>query len=291
MASLVLKRTKRQEVEIFCAERGRLKQRIRALIIDDESSSRDILRNLLENDAEFEIAGECRNAAEAVRKIRKQSLDLVFLTVQMPDSNAFEVIEKVGINKMPATILMSDDERDAIRAFSVKAIDYLIKPFDKKIFDQALECAKTYVRRRRIDEMSYQLFELLEDLYETQTVSKQNKKIVTTKREYSGRLAVKSGERVFLQNVDEIDWIEADNDYMRLHVKGKSHLLRETMSALAAKLDPQKFIRVHRSVIVNIEQVKDFQPLFKNEYIITLKNGKKLKSTRTYSSAVQEILS
>jgi two-component system LytT family response regulator len=215
---------------------------------------------------------------------------LVFLDVQIPDLGAFEVIEKIGVNEMPPTILMSSDERGALRAFSVQAVDYLLKPFNQEDFESALERAKTHLRRRTFDEISRQLFDFLEDLYVPHRLADRIEDIAPTKSEYLMRLAVKSGERIFLQNVDEIDWIEVQGDYLHLHVKGKSHLLRETMNTIAAKLDPKKFIRVHRSIIINIERVKDFQPLFKGEYIITLKDGKRLKTSRSYFGAIREIL-
>jgi two-component system LytT family response regulator len=267
-----------------------LKQRIRTLVVNDESSTRDTIRAFLQNRAEFEIADECSSGLKAIEMILKQNLDLVFLDAQMPDLGAFEIIEKIGFNEMPPTILMSADERSAFRAFSAQVVDYLLKPFNQEDLESALERAKTHMRRRKLDETSRQLFDHLEDLYGTYALADRIEKVVPTKPDYLMRLAVKSGERIFLQNVDEIDWIGVQGDYMHLHVKGKSHLLRETMNALAAKLDPKKFIRVHRSIIINIEQAKDFQPLFKGEYIITLKDGKRLKTSRSYFDAIREIL-
>lgn len=267
-----------------------MKQTIRALIVDDESLARDAVRVLLADDADVTIVAECRNGKEAVRAIREQAPDLIFLDVQMPDLDGFQVIERVGAGQMPVTVFITAYDEYALRAFAAHALDYLLKPFDHDRFYDALQRAKSHVLRQKFYEQSHRLLALLGDLHGAQEEQGEETKARAFKSKFLERLVIKSAGRIFFLKVDEIDWIEAAGDYMSLHVGGKSHLLRETMNDLEAKLNPEKFLRIHRSSIVNIERVKDIQPLFKGEYVLTLKDGKQLKVSRSYRDRLQALL-
>lgn len=267
-----------------------MKQTIRALIVDDEPLARDAIRVLLEAAPDIAIIAECRDGKEAVKAIHEQAPDLVFLDVQMPDLDGFEVIEQVGAEQMPVTVFVTAFDQHALRAFAAHALDYILKPFDHERFYNALERAKSHVLRRKFYDQSHQLLALLGDLHGAQEDMGKEEKAPPPKAKYLERLVIKSGGRIFFLRVDEIDWIEADGDYMRLHAGSKSHLLRETMNDLAAKLDPEKFLRIHRSSIVNVERVKDIQPFFKGEHVLTLKDGTRLRMSRSYRDKLQVLL-
>jgi len=267
-----------------------MKQIIRVLIVDDEPLARDALRVLIGADPDISIIAECGNGKEAIKVIREQSPDLVFLDVQMPDLDGFKVIEQVGSGQMPVTVFVTAFEQHALRAFAAHALDYILKPFDHERFDEALQRAKRHVMRQKFYNQSHQLLALLGDLHGEQKDQDEVEQSPPPKTKFLERLVIKSGGRIFFLKVDEIDWIEADGDYMRLHVGSKSHLLRETMNDLNAKLDPEKFLRVHRSTIINVERIKDIQPLFKGEHLLTLQDGRRLKISRGYRDKLQALL-
>ncbi|HEX8847799.1 MAG TPA: LytTR family DNA-binding domain-containing protein [Pyrinomonadaceae bacterium] len=248
---------------------------IRTLIVDDEPLARRGIRAQLASEDDFEIIGECGNGREAVATILELSPDLVFLDVQMPELDGFGVVERVGIERMPAVIFVTAYDKFALRAFEVHALDYLLKPFDAERFAKALARARAQIERRNISDLSRRLQTLIDDL--------------KTDRKYAERLVVKSAGRIFFLGVEEIDWIEAADNYVRLHLGSDSHLLRETMSSLEGRLDPAQFLRIHRSTIINVRRIKELQPLFRGEYEITLKDGTRLASGRVYRDKLQEL--
>ena len=248
--------------------------RIRIVIADDEPLARERLRTLLAPESWAEIGAECQNAAEAVDAITRLKPDLVFLDVQMPGGTGFDVIDAVGAARMPLVIFVTAFDRYALRAFDVHALDYLLKPFDRERFQQALLRARQQLERKSTGDLERRLLELVQDL-----------RPAPHKLE---RFVVKSGGRVFFVRADEIDWIEAAGNYVKLHVGGDAHLFRETMSALEARLDPDFFYRIHRSHIVNIERVKELQPWFNGEYVVFLRNGTRLTLSRGYREKLQE---
>ncbi len=245
-------------------------RRIRTLIVDDEPAARDGMRHLLAADPEIVLEGECSNGREAAAAIRDTSPDLVFLDVQMPQLDGFGVLRQVGVERAPAVVFVTAFDQYALRAFDVHAIDYLLKPFTDDRFRQSLDRAKQLVRQGRLGDLSRKLAALL-DNHESAPALR-----------YLDRLVVKSGGKVTLLPVGEIEWIDAEGDYVRIHVGKTWHLLRETMKNLEDQLDAARFVRIHRSTIVNLEKVKELQPFFRGEYVVVLHNGTTLKLSRGY---------
>jgi two-component system LytT family response regulator len=248
--------------------------RIRVLVADDEPLARERLRTLLAREDGLEIVAECPNGTDAIESIGKLQPDLVFLDVQMPGATGFEVIEAVGPMRMPLVIFVTAFDHYALRAFDVHALDYLLKPFDRERFQQALGRARQQLERRQNGDLERRLLELVQDL-----------KPAAQRLE---RFVVKSGGRVFFVRAEEIDWIEAAGNYVKLHVGADAHLFRETMNTLESRLDSDVFFRIHRSHIVNIERVKELQPWFNGEYVVFLRNGARLTLSRGYREKLQE---
>ena len=258
-------------------------KKIKVLIVDDEPLARQNIRVLLKEDPSIELIGECGSGAEALKAIQKRAPDLLFLDIQMPLMSGFDVLEKIDAEKIPAIIFVTAFDQYAIRAFEVHALDYLLKPFDDARFEKALIQAKKQIEQREINQLSKRLVRLLEDRDTPPT----NKARASN---YLSRLMVKSASRVFFLKVDEIDWIEAADYYVKLHVGPKSHLLRETMSDMEARLDPEKFLRIHRSAIVNLDRVKEMHSHFNGEYLVILRDGTELKLSRSRREQLQQML-
>jgi two-component system, LytTR family, response regulator len=271
-----------------------LYRKIRALIVDDESLAREALLVMLDDDPEIEVIAECRNGKEAVTVIREQSPDVVFLDIQMPEMDGFQVIEEVGAMRMPVTIFVTAYDKHALRAFEAHALDYLLKPFDHDRFDTTLQRAKTFVRQQKLGEISDNLLAVLQHMKlktsESPSETDNIKLDKATHKEPIDRVVIKSSGRIYFLKIEEIDWVEGAGDYLTLHSGSQTHLIRETMGNFHAKLDAQKFLRTHRSTIVNIERIKDIRPLSKGEYVITLTSGKRLKSSRGYRHELQRLL-
>jgi two-component system LytT family response regulator len=252
-------------------------KKITGLIVDDEPLARKFIRRMLEKHPSVEIVGECGNGKEAVTSILELKPRLVFLDVQMPEMNGFTVLETLGVTALPLIVFVTAYEHYAIRAFEIHALDYLLKPFDQTRFDIAMT---------RVEEKSA-------DPEEVQTEQKQIASLLESfaqKSPYLERLVVKSGGRIIFLKTAEVEWVQADDKYAHLHTGGKSHLVRQTLGALEAKLDPQKFVRIHRSAIVNIERIKELQPMFTGEHTVVLENGTKLTLSRSYKNKLFEIL-
>ena len=248
--------------------------KIRTLIIDDEPLARRNLRLLLETDPQIEILDECRNGREAVKAINALSPDLLFLDIQMPEMDGFDVLAHVGPERIQAIIFVTAFDQYALKAFDVHALDYLLKPFDDDRFAQALQRAKSQIEAREIDRLSKRLLALLEERESERARPKQQQDFLT-------RLTIKIGGRVVLLKIDEIDFIEADGNYAKLHVGSKAHLLREKMHDLEKQLDPAKFVRIHRSAIVNLDRIKEMHPHFNGDYVVILENGRQLRLSRS----------
>ena len=248
-------------------------EKIRTLIVDDEPLARRNLRVLLEKDPQIEILDECRNGREAVKAINALSPDLIFLDIQMPELDGFDVLARVGPEQIHAIIFVTAFDQYALKAFEVHALDYLLKPFDDERFAFALRRAKSQIEAREINRVSKRLLALLEE--------RESLADSSAEKNYLTRLMIKASGRVVLLKVGEIDFIEADGNYAKLHVGRKSHLLREKMHDLEGRLDPAKFVRIHRSIIVNLDRIKELHPHFNGDYIVVLEDGRQLRLSRT----------
>lgn len=250
--------------------------RVRVLLVDDESLARAMLREMLSDDQDVEIVGECVNGCEAVEAINTTVPDLVFLDVQMPEVGGFEVLEVLGKEQIPHVIFVTAYDQYAVRAFEVHALDYLLKPFDRERFDLSWQRAKAQIMQDRDGGVDQRILALLEEM--------------KAGSKYLERLVIKAAGRIYFLETSEIDWIEAEGNYVSVHAGKKSHLLRETISSLEAQLDPKKFLRIHRSYIVRIDRIRELQPWFHGEFRVVLQNGMQLTLSRNYRDKLQEAL-
>ena len=248
--------------------------KIRTLIVDDEPLARDRLRQLLRNEPEIEIVGECADGREAVAAIRKGPPDLIFLDVQMPELDGFGVVEAIGAESAPVIVFVTAHDKFALRAFEIHAVDYLLKPFDRERFQKALHRALEQIRQREGGALVARQAAMIAELKSPKPPE---------------RLAVKSGGHVVWVKLDEIDWIGSADNYAELHVGPKSHLLRETLAALESRLEPEVFVRISRSVIVNAQRIKELKRLFYGGYELTLQNGTKLILSRRYQDKLRQL--
>jgi two-component system LytT family response regulator len=249
---------------------------IRVLVVDDEPLAREKIRGMAAHDPDIRVVGECSNGAEAVEAIQSMRPDLVLLDVQMPEVGGFAVLEALKDEWLPPIIFITAYDHYAVRAFEVHALDYLLKPFDRERFQTAIERAKRQIRRDNGSHLDARILQLLEQISE--------------QPRYSERLVVKNGGRVFFLNTDEIDWIEAEGNYVSIHAGKKSYLLRETISGLESQLDPKGFVRIHRSAIVRLNCVKELQPWSHGEYHVILQDGTRLTLSRSYREKLQAAL-
>src|SRR5512139_4049111 len=227
---------------------------------------------------DVELIGECTDGSQAISAIQSHQPDLVFLDVQMPACDGFGVVQHVGAERMPAVVFVTAYDEYALKAFEVHALDYLLKPFGRDRFQQTLQHARAILERRRAGDLGRRLLALVNDIKTEPGPTRLD------------RLVVKSGGRVFFLRTDEIDWIEAAGNYVRLHLGGESHLFRETMNRMESRLDSRRFVRIHRSRIVNTERVKELQPWFNGEHVVVLQNGTRLPLSRGYRDKLQERL-
>ena len=237
--------------------------KLRVLIVDDEPLARRGLRARLRAMADVEIVGECDSGAAAVAAIEEQEPDLVLLDVQMPEVDGFAVIDAVGADKMPLTIFVTAYDAHAIRAFDVNALDYLLKPIDSERFAIAVDRAR-------------------QRLAETNAVSKGDALTRVLADTNAGRIVLRDGSRVLLFDQRDIDWLSADGDYVRVHVKGRNYLVRHTMNAMESRLDPQQFARVHRSTIVNVSRVAEIRRRGERDFHVVLTDGTRIRMSRAY---------
>jgi two-component system LytT family response regulator len=243
-------------------------RRISALIVDDERLSRKRIRRLLAEASDIDVAGECGNGQEAVKAIEELRPDLLFLDIQMPGLDGFGVLQAIGRERQPMVIFITAYDDYAVRAFDVHAFDYLLKPFDRKRFEDALARARAQMERSEGGELSQRLLALMQTL--------------EARRGRPERIAVKSGGNVVFVKLGGVDWIEAADNYVCLHCGPDVHTLRETMNALEGRLDPGRFVRIHRSTIVNVDRIKSLQPWFRGDWAVLLQDGTQLTLSRSY---------
>ncbi|MFC5864637.1 LytR/AlgR family response regulator transcription factor [Acidicapsa dinghuensis] len=244
--------------------------KLRCLIADDEPLARERLRFLLAGETEFSVAGECRNGKEVVTALKSEKFDVLFLDIQMPGLNGLDVFEEMGAMYMPATVFVTGHHHYAVKAFEVHALDYLTKPVEP----ERLHAALVRVKEQIAAQAALMSHEKLQSILTTLTHGS------ASQQEYPKRLVVPNGTRDAFVNVEEIEWIEAADYYSCLHVGAKKLMLRETIKQLAETLNPSRFVRVHRSAIVNIDQVQEIVREGRNEGWVVLRNGQRLKMSR-----------
>lgn len=249
--------------------------KINTLIVDDEPLARDRVKRFLRDEHDINIIGECGNGREAVSAIKEKKPDLVFLDIQMPEKNGFEVVKSLDSKIMPSVIFVTAYDQYALQAFDVHALDYLLKPFNRERLHKAVSHARDQIETKRMGNLDERLASLIADL--------------RGEKKYLERLVVKSVGRVFFLKVDEIDWIEAAGNYVKLHAGREAHMIRETMNGIEAKLDPDKFLRIHRSTVVHIDRIKELHPMFSGDYAVILRNGTELALSRNYRERLLEL--
>jgi two-component system, LytTR family, response regulator len=230
---------------------------LRVLVADDEPAARDAIRALLGADPEVLIVGECRNGTEALAAMRAGDVDIVFLDVQMPELDGLSVLTQLGVES-PTIVFVTAYDQYALKAFEAHAVEYLLKPFDDERFYVALTHAKGVARRERGG--------------------------------YLQRIPVRRGDRTILLRAQDVDWIQADGDYARIHAGKEAFLIRESITRFAATLDPTTFARIHRSTIVNLDRVRELRPLFKGDHTVVLHDGTPLKLSRHFKAPLERQL-
>ena len=248
---------------------------VRVLIVDDEPLARTHLRSLLEARTDVTVIGECGDGASAVRRILDDSPDLVLLDVQMPELDGLGVVRHLGPNRMPATVFVTAYDQHAIAAFEVHALDYILKPVNRARFKKAIDRVVELLRQKATTEQRSALARLVEEIGGERSVLE--------------RFTVKVGERMIYLKVADIDWIEAANDVVKLHVGKQVLEHRVTLSQLEQRL-PKKFARIHRSTIVNVERIREFQAWFNGDWLVILVDGTKLQSGKSYRARVRELM-
>lgn len=249
---------------------------MRTVIADDECLSRKKLRILLSSENGVDVAAECQDGKQAVDAVRIYKPDLLFLDIEMPDLNGFEVLDQLSKEQMPIVIFTTAYDHYAIRAFEAHALDYLLKPFNQTRLHRSLERARAELLKSHEQGVKARLLDMLSA---TKTESKPLR-----------RLVIKTAGRVVFLDLNEIDWIEAAANYVKIHAGKDSYLLREGIGNMSAKLDSGRFVRIHRSFIVNINRIRELQPCENGEFIAVLRNGKELSCSRGCRSEVQRLI-
>jgi two-component system, LytTR family, response regulator len=255
---------------------------IRTLIVDDEELARRGLRSLLRHAEDVEILGECRTGREAIEAIRRFEPDLVFLDVQMPGKNGFDVIAEIDEEKCPYVIFVTAFDKFALRAFDVHALDYLLKPLNEERLKAALARARATLASTRDESLISRFVQIASELRSAQPDSPQLSAI--------DRLPVRDSGKVTAVRVADIDWVEASHNYVLLHVGEKSLILREPIASVEVRLAMSGFVRIHRSALVNVDRVRELRTRSKGEFDVVLHNGQQLKMTRNYRSAVERLV-
>lgn len=249
---------------------------ITTIIVDDERVARQALRELLIDDGEFEILAECSNGKAAVSAIKEKQPQVVFLDVRMPELDGFQIIQSVGLEKMPLTVFVTAYDKYAVKAFESQALDYVLKPFEETRIARVLERIKRRLRDVEGAALKRQFNEL----------------VALSRKIYLDRIAIKSGGRILFLNMSEIRWIESAGNYLRFcTVDQSTHEVRETMNDLEQRLDPARFVRIHRSTIINLEHIKELKAWYTGEYAVVMAGGKELTLSRGYRDQLSRLMS
>lgn len=252
---------------------------LRTVIVDDEPLARDFLQMLLAEHKDIEVVAQCRNGQETVSYLQTKPIDLLFLDVQMPEMDGFDVVEKLGLRQLPPTVFVTAYHEHAVRAFDVHAVDYLTKPVDAERLTLALERVREKIAAKTALLTQEQLAAMLNGLRGSASESKP----------YATRFFVKDGEKEILVSVGDIDWIEAADYYACLHINGRGYMLRESIGDLSDKLDPRQFIRIHRSSIVNLDHIREIYREGQTDSSVVLKSGRRLKVSRAGRQKLAEL--
>jgi two-component system LytT family response regulator len=252
---------------------------IRALLVDDEPLALRRLRRLLAGERDVQIVAECSDGNEAAASIRRHAPDLIFLDIQIPEMDGFQVLEALQADELPVIVFVTAYDEYALRAFDAHALDYLLKPVGRDRFRESLDRARDRVRERRVAGV-------VDERLLALRATRQN----DASRRCLTRIAVKSDNRAFFVRADDVDWIEAADNYVRLHVGATVHLVRETLRAMETKLDARTFLRVHRSVIVNVDAIRELQPWFHGDHVMILRSGARITCSRRYDERLRQML-
>ena len=250
---------------------------MRVVIADDEALARKKLRIMLSSEPGVQILTECQDGSETIRALTTYKPDVLMLDIQMPDFDGFEILSRVSPDTMPIVIFTTAYDRHAVRAFEAHALDYLLKPFDQERLRQAMNRARAELLTGKDREATYRILNYLSESAGTQPA-------------LDRRLVIRAGGRVVFLNLDEIDWVEAAANYVKINAGKESYLLRKGIGEIADRLDPAHFVRIHRSTIVNIRRIKELQPVNSGEYIVVLKSGKELSCSRGYRAGLQQLI-
>ncbi len=249
---------------------------IKALIVDDEVLAREKMLSLLQLVPDVEVVGQCSNGLEVIQFLQQHTCDLIFLDIQMPEMNGFEVLQHLQFTSLPYIVFVTAYDQYALQAFEVHALDYLLKPFDRERLGQTLQRVRQQIAQDREISQQKKLLQLMQNLPPTKS--------------YLERMVIKEAGKVFFVKTDEIACIEAAGNYLKLYTQNSNHLIRETMQKILNKLDPQIFIRIHRSWIINLEHIRSMEAYGNNEYVIYLNNDQIVHSGRSYYDQIKPLL-
>lgn len=249
---------------------------LRCIVVDDEPPARQLLRLMLQDQPSVELVAECATGPQAVAGIREHRPDLVFLDIQMPQQDGFQVLQELSPGEFPAVIFVTAYDRYAVKAFELNAIDYLLKPFDDERLATAIGRARDRLAQRDRAELDRQVAAALAVLRAGDTDRR--------------RLSIKEGDRTYLHRIDEIDWVEADAKYVKIHSGKRTYVMRETMKAMEDRLAGADFVRVSRSAIVNLDRIREIQPWFNGDYVLILQNGTEVTTTKGYRDELTRLI-
>jgi two-component system LytT family response regulator len=249
---------------------------MRTIIADDESPARQKLRIMLGSEPGVQLLAECQDGGETIRALAEFKPDLLMLDIQMPDLDGFEILSRISPDAMPIIIFTTAYDRHAVRAFEAHALDYLLKPFDQERLHQAVNRARSELLRAKDRDATHRILDYLSESAERPRSDR--------------RLVVKAGGRIVFLSFDEIDWVEAAANYVKINVGKQSYLLRKGIGEIEERLGPTQFVRIHRSIIVNIKRIKELQPVNSGEYIVVLKDGKEVSCSRGYRAGLQQLI-
>lgn len=251
--------------------------RIRTLIVDDEPPARRRIRSLLQREPDIEIVTECRDGREAVAAVAAERPELLFLDIQMPEVDGFGVVSSIPLARPPVVVFVTAFDEFALRAFEAHAFDYLLKPFDRERFQIVLTRAREQVRLRRQGESDLRLLSLVEGINPGRPAFQQ-------------RFPIRDSSRIRFVETEEIEYLKSEGNYVRLVTAAGSHLIRDSLGNLESRLDPERFLRIHRGTMVRIDRIREMEPLFQGEYHITLRSGARVRSSRGYRAALHRAL-